>query len=108
MFRTENFFNNISCSSLQSMQANVVCVVYDVTNEDTIDKVSYLQLFFQHISVEHINKVDFHTASFFQIKTKWIPLVNGDAEKGNKYVSLVLSVHFYSIGLCSLSYCLYV
>lgn len=22
----------------------------------------------------------------FQIKTKWIPLVNGDAEKGNKYV----------------------
>uniref|UniRef100_A0A665VAW1 Mitochondrial Rho GTPase n=1 Tax=Echeneis naucrates TaxID=173247 RepID=A0A665VAW1_ECHNA len=36
--------------------ANVVCVVYDVTNEDTIDK----------------------------IKTKWIPLVNGDAEKGKK------------------------
>uniref|UniRef100_A0A4W6G1G3 Mitochondrial Rho GTPase n=1 Tax=Lates calcarifer TaxID=8187 RepID=A0A4W6G1G3_LATCA len=36
--------------------ANVVCVVYDVTNEETIDK----------------------------IKTKWIPLVNGDAEKGNK------------------------
>uniref|UniRef100_A0A667XSB4 Mitochondrial Rho GTPase n=1 Tax=Myripristis murdjan TaxID=586833 RepID=A0A667XSB4_9TELE len=36
--------------------ANVVCVVYDVTNEDTIEK----------------------------IKTKWIPLVNGDAEKGNK------------------------
>uniref|UniRef100_A0A8C5EFM6 Mitochondrial Rho GTPase 2 n=1 Tax=Gouania willdenowi TaxID=441366 RepID=A0A8C5EFM6_GOUWI len=40
------------------VKANVVCVVYDVTNEDTIDK----------------------------IKTKWIPLVNGDAEKGNKYV----------------------
>ncbi|KAK5905811.1 hypothetical protein CgunFtcFv8_001733 [Champsocephalus gunnari] len=38
------------------IKANVVCVVYDVTNEDTIDK----------------------------IKTKWIPLVNGDAEKGNK------------------------
>uniref|UniRef100_A0A8C8DMZ8 Mitochondrial Rho GTPase n=1 Tax=Oryzias sinensis TaxID=183150 RepID=A0A8C8DMZ8_9TELE len=38
------------------VKANVVCVVYDVTNEDTIDK----------------------------IKTKWIPLVNGDAEKGNK------------------------
>uniref|UniRef100_A0A8C2XNK1 Mitochondrial Rho GTPase n=1 Tax=Cyclopterus lumpus TaxID=8103 RepID=A0A8C2XNK1_CYCLU len=37
-------------------KANVVCVVYDVTNEETIDK----------------------------IKTKWIPLVNGDAEKGNK------------------------
>uniref|UniRef100_A0A7N8YE50 Mitochondrial Rho GTPase n=1 Tax=Mastacembelus armatus TaxID=205130 RepID=A0A7N8YE50_9TELE len=37
-------------------KANVVCVVYDVTNEDTIDK----------------------------IKTKWIPLVNGNAEKGNK------------------------
>ncbi|KAI9531801.1 Mitochondrial Rho GTPase 2 [Dissostichus eleginoides] len=37
------------------IKANVVCVVYDVTNEDTIDK----------------------------IKTKWIPLVNGDAEKGN-------------------------
>uniref|UniRef100_A0A3B4GIE1 Mitochondrial Rho GTPase n=1 Tax=Pundamilia nyererei TaxID=303518 RepID=A0A3B4GIE1_9CICH len=41
---------------LHPLQANVVCVVYDVTNEDTIDK----------------------------IKTKWIPLVNGDAEKGNK------------------------
>ncbi|KAM6897856.1 mitochondrial Rho GTPase 2 [Xenentodon cancila] len=38
------------------IKANVVCVVYDVTNEDTID----------------------------MIKTKWIPLVNGDAEKGNK------------------------
>uniref|UniRef100_A0A4W6G168 Ras homolog family member T2 n=1 Tax=Lates calcarifer TaxID=8187 RepID=A0A4W6G168_LATCA len=38
------------------VKANVVCVVYDVTNEETIDK----------------------------IKTKWIPLVNGDAEKGNK------------------------
>ncbi|MEQ2305870.1 Mitochondrial Rho GTPase 2 [Ameca splendens] len=38
------------------IKANVVCVVYDVTNEDTIEK----------------------------IKTKWIPLVNGDAEKGNK------------------------
>lgn len=25
----------------------------------------------------------------FQIRTKWIPLVNGDAEKGNKYVSLI-------------------
>uniref|UniRef100_A0A674MMS0 Mitochondrial Rho GTPase n=1 Tax=Takifugu rubripes TaxID=31033 RepID=A0A674MMS0_TAKRU len=37
-------------------QANVVCVVYDVTNEDTINK----------------------------IRTRWIPLVNGDAEKGNK------------------------
>uniref|UniRef100_A0A3B5KT59 Uncharacterized protein n=1 Tax=Xiphophorus couchianus TaxID=32473 RepID=A0A3B5KT59_9TELE len=41
------------------LAANVVCVVYDVTNEDTIEK----------------------------IKTRWIPLVNGDAEKGNKYVS---------------------
>ncbi|KAF7661570.1 hypothetical protein LDENG_00259140 [Lucifuga dentata] len=38
------------------IKANVVCVVYDVTNEDTIEK----------------------------IKTKWIPLVNRDAEKGNK------------------------
>ncbi|TNN42768.1 Mitochondrial Rho GTPase 2 [Liparis tanakae] len=38
------------------IKANVVCVVYDVTNEETIDK----------------------------IKTKWIPLVNGNAEKGNK------------------------
>ncbi|XP_032358086.1 mitochondrial Rho GTPase 2 [Etheostoma spectabile] len=38
------------------IKANVVCVVYDVTNNDTIDK----------------------------IKTKWIPLINGDAEKGNK------------------------
>ncbi|XP_008312413.1 mitochondrial Rho GTPase 2 isoform X1 [Cynoglossus semilaevis] len=37
-------------------KANVVCVVYDVTNEDTIEK----------------------------IKTKWIPMVNGDAEKGKK------------------------
>uniref|UniRef100_A0A673YTY7 Ras homolog family member T2 n=1 Tax=Salmo trutta TaxID=8032 RepID=A0A673YTY7_SALTR len=36
--------------------ANVVCVVYDVTQEETIDK----------------------------IRTKWIPLVNGEAEKGNK------------------------
>uniref|UniRef100_A0AAQ5ZH39 Mitochondrial Rho GTPase n=1 Tax=Amphiprion ocellaris TaxID=80972 RepID=A0AAQ5ZH39_AMPOC len=45
-----------SVSFFQPTQANVVCVVYDVTNEDTIDK----------------------------IKTKWIPLVNGDAEKGNK------------------------
>ncbi|TNN03989.1 mitochondrial Rho GTPase 2 [Takifugu flavidus] len=38
------------------VKANVVCVVYDVTNEDTINK----------------------------IRTRWIPLVNGDAEKGNK------------------------
>ncbi|XP_023672342.2 mitochondrial Rho GTPase 2 [Paramormyrops kingsleyae] len=38
------------------LKANVVCVVYDVTQEDTIDK----------------------------IRTKWIPLVNGKAEKGNK------------------------
>ncbi|XP_077407421.1 mitochondrial Rho GTPase 2 [Vanacampus margaritifer] len=38
------------------LKANVVCVVYDVTNEDSIEK----------------------------IKTKWIPLVNGGAEKGNK------------------------
>ncbi|XP_030624273.1 mitochondrial Rho GTPase 2 isoform X2 [Chanos chanos] len=38
------------------VKANVVCVVYDVTQEDTIDK----------------------------IKTKWIPLVNGGAEKGSK------------------------
>uniref|UniRef100_A0A8D0D1G3 Mitochondrial Rho GTPase n=1 Tax=Sander lucioperca TaxID=283035 RepID=A0A8D0D1G3_SANLU len=44
------------CFFPQLTQANVVCVVYDVTNDDTIDK----------------------------IKTKWIPLVNGDAEKGNK------------------------
>uniref|UniRef100_A0A8C8CU60 Mitochondrial Rho GTPase n=1 Tax=Oncorhynchus tshawytscha TaxID=74940 RepID=A0A8C8CU60_ONCTS len=40
----------------QILQANVVCVVYDVTQEETIDK----------------------------IRTKWIPLVNGEAEKGNK------------------------
>ncbi|KAJ7985045.1 hypothetical protein DPEC_G00361070 [Dallia pectoralis] len=38
------------------IKANVVCVVYDVTEEETIDK----------------------------IRTKWIPLVNGEAEKGNK------------------------
>uniref|UniRef100_H3D5K8 Mitochondrial Rho GTPase n=1 Tax=Tetraodon nigroviridis TaxID=99883 RepID=H3D5K8_TETNG len=38
------------------VKANVVCVVYDVTNEETITK----------------------------IRTKWIPLVNGEAEKGNK------------------------
>ncbi|XP_061911897.1 mitochondrial Rho GTPase 2 [Entelurus aequoreus] len=38
------------------LKANVVCVVYDVTNEDSIEK----------------------------IKTKWIPLVNGNAEKGQK------------------------
>lgn len=31
---------------------------------------------------------------FFQIRTKWIPLVNGDAEKGNKYVS-ALAVGVY-------------
>ncbi|CAB1312294.1 unnamed protein product [Coregonus sp. 'balchen'] len=40
----------------QTDEANVVCVVYDVTQEETIDK----------------------------IRTKWIPLVNGEAEKGNK------------------------
>ncbi|KAL0984334.1 hypothetical protein UPYG_G00140140 [Umbra pygmaea] len=38
------------------IKANVVCVVYDVTQEETIEK----------------------------IRTKWIPLVNGEAEKGNK------------------------
>ncbi|XP_051542609.1 mitochondrial Rho GTPase 2-like [Myxocyprinus asiaticus] len=38
------------------VKANVVCVVYDVTQEETIDK----------------------------IRTKWIPLVNGGAEKGSK------------------------
>ncbi|KAM9489438.1 mitochondrial Rho GTPase 2 isoform 2-T2 [Clarias gariepinus] len=38
------------------IKANVVCVVYDVTQEETIDK----------------------------IRTKWIPLVNGEAEKGSK------------------------
>uniref|UniRef100_A0AAY4AFZ2 Mitochondrial Rho GTPase n=1 Tax=Denticeps clupeoides TaxID=299321 RepID=A0AAY4AFZ2_9TELE len=38
------------------LQANVVCVVYDVTQEETIDK----------------------------IRTKWIPLVNGGVEKGSK------------------------
>ncbi|XP_066545053.1 mitochondrial Rho GTPase 2 [Amia ocellicauda] len=38
------------------VKANVVCVVYDVTKEETIDK----------------------------IRTKWIPLVNGGAEKGSK------------------------
>uniref|UniRef100_A0AAY4AKP0 Mitochondrial Rho GTPase n=1 Tax=Denticeps clupeoides TaxID=299321 RepID=A0AAY4AKP0_9TELE len=39
------------------VKANVVCVVYDVTQEETIDKVS---------------------------STKWIPLVNGGVEKGSK------------------------
>ncbi|KAK6476230.1 mitochondrial Rho GTPase 2-like [Huso huso] len=38
------------------LQANVICVVYDVTKEATIEK----------------------------IRTKWIPLVNGEAEKGKK------------------------
>ncbi|CAM4723878.1 hypothetical protein PO909_017454 [Leuciscus waleckii] len=38
------------------VKANVVCVVYDVTQEETVDK----------------------------IRTKWIPLVNGGAEKGSK------------------------
>ncbi|XP_027034950.2 mitochondrial Rho GTPase 2 [Tachysurus fulvidraco] len=38
------------------IKANVVCVVYDVTQEETIHK----------------------------IRTKWIPLVNGEAEKGSK------------------------
>lgn len=38
------------------VKANVVCVVYDVTQEETIDK----------------------------IRTTWIPLVNGGAEKGSK------------------------
>ncbi|KAG7459778.1 hypothetical protein MATL_G00214280 [Megalops atlanticus] len=38
------------------VKANVVCVVYDVTQEDTIEK----------------------------IRTKWIPLVNGGVEKANK------------------------
>uniref|UniRef100_A0A3Q3VV31 Mitochondrial Rho GTPase n=1 Tax=Mola mola TaxID=94237 RepID=A0A3Q3VV31_MOLML len=48
-----NLTKGLKC---RSSSANVVCVVYDVTNEDTINK----------------------------IRTKWIPLVNGDAEKGNK------------------------
>ncbi|XP_036382719.1 mitochondrial Rho GTPase 2 isoform X1 [Megalops cyprinoides] len=38
------------------VKANVVCVVYDVTQEDSIEK----------------------------IRTKWIPLVNGGADKGSK------------------------
>ncbi|XP_051789986.1 mitochondrial Rho GTPase 2 isoform X1 [Erpetoichthys calabaricus] len=38
------------------VKANVVCLVYDVTQEATIEK----------------------------IRTKWIPLINGGAEKGNK------------------------
>ncbi|KAG9349880.1 hypothetical protein JZ751_026233 [Albula glossodonta] len=38
------------------VKANVVCVVYDVTQEESIEK----------------------------IRTKWIPLVNGGAEKGSK------------------------
>ncbi|TRY93034.1 hypothetical protein DNTS_025164 [Danionella cerebrum] len=38
------------------VKANVVCVVYDVAQEETIEK----------------------------IRTKWIPLVNGNAEKGRK------------------------
>ncbi|XP_034783020.2 mitochondrial Rho GTPase 2-like isoform X1 [Acipenser ruthenus] len=38
------------------VKANVICVVYDVTKEATIEK----------------------------IRTKWIPLVNGEAEKGKK------------------------
>ncbi|XP_039631386.1 mitochondrial Rho GTPase 2 isoform X3 [Polypterus senegalus] len=38
------------------VKANVVCLVYDVTEEATIEK----------------------------IRTKWIPLINGGAEKGNK------------------------
>ncbi|XP_018605264.1 mitochondrial Rho GTPase 2 isoform X1 [Scleropages formosus] len=38
------------------VKANVVCMVYDVTKEDTIEK----------------------------IRTKWIPLVNGGVERGNK------------------------
>ncbi|KAM6951639.1 mitochondrial Rho GTPase 2 [Aplochiton taeniatus] len=38
------------------IKANVVCVVYDVTKEETIE----------------------------MIRTKWIPMVNGEAEKGNK------------------------
>ncbi|XP_041134027.1 mitochondrial Rho GTPase 2-like isoform X1 [Polyodon spathula] len=38
------------------VKASVICVVYDVTKEDTIEK----------------------------IRTKWIPLVNGGAEKGKK------------------------
>ena len=29
-----------------------------------------------------------------QIRTKWIPLVNGEAEKGNKYVHTVVSMTF--------------
>uniref|UniRef100_A0A673I624 Mitochondrial Rho GTPase 2 n=1 Tax=Sinocyclocheilus rhinocerous TaxID=307959 RepID=A0A673I624_9TELE len=44
------------CVSNDIIFANVVCVVYDVTQEETIDK----------------------------IRTKWIPLVNGGAEKGSK------------------------
>lgn len=65
----------------------MVCVVYDVTNEDTIDKVvnyclSYIVSYCTVIPRTCVTCRLF----FFQIKTKWIPLVNGDAEKGNKYV----------------------
>ncbi|XP_061086693.1 mitochondrial Rho GTPase 2 isoform X1 [Conger conger] len=44
------------------VKANVVCVVYDVTQEESIDK----------------------------IRTKWIPLVNGGAEKGSNRVPIIL------------------
>ncbi|XP_064178406.1 mitochondrial Rho GTPase 2 isoform X1 [Anguilla rostrata] len=44
------------------VKANVVCVVYDVTQEDSIEK----------------------------IRTKWIPLVNGGAEKGSNRVPIIL------------------
>lgn len=90
-------------SFLWSTQANVVCVVYDVTSEETINKVlirflvytwltphtnspcyGYQQLLWMHF--KHKTPVK-NSPLFFQIRTKWIPLVNGDAEKGNKYVS---------------------
>ncbi|KAJ8364149.1 hypothetical protein SKAU_G00129800 [Synaphobranchus kaupii] len=44
------------------VKANVVCVVYDVTQEESIEK----------------------------IRTKWIPLVNGGAEKGSNRVPIIL------------------
>lgn len=71
-----------------STQANVVCVVYDVTNEDTITKVFTRCLFYSPLLCGRFWCL--HVSSLtLQIRTRWIPLVNGDAEKGNKYVSPV-------------------
>lgn len=46
-----SFLSFFSFFFLKLTQANVVCVVYDVTNEDTIDKVATLSRAAHHIYI---------------------------------------------------------